>query len=283
MRSGNLILLLITAFSLTAHAQMTPVTDAPSSVDEGSEPRFDWSKHQGETEVDHPLAEKGLMRITKDKTYIYNVERTPQKSAISVKVGPYDPSNLENPEQSGEFGSTFGENYDSTSNPAILVDYEWQMWRSPIGKWGIKLGSGIFVAQGHGHFESPEYNQSGYVPREILTFVAFPNTLAGVYRMQFWDKQLLVPYGEAGFIGWTFAEIRDDNKGPKFGAAPASFFALGGAFNLTYFDSISSIRLDREYGINRIYLTGEYRRVIGLSNKFDFTSNLFNGGLLVEF
>lgn len=245
-----------------------------------SEPYFDWSKHKGETEVDHPLSGKGLIRISKDKTYFYRVDKSEQKTAVSVKLGYFDPQNLENPETAGQPGSTFAENYDNSSNPTILVDYEWQLWRSPIGKWGLKIGSGLFFAQGNGHFVE---DQNGLKPKEVLTFLAFPNMVGAVYRGSIWEKQLVVPYAEGGAIGWAFAEIRDDNKNPKFGAAPAAFFALGAAFNLTYFDTVSMIQLDREYGINHVYLTGEFRSIIGLSNKFDFSSNLINGGLLMEF
>lgn len=276
MQKSKALLLTTILFSTLAFAETAPLEESASP----SEPLFDWSKHKGETEVDHPLAEKGLIRISKDKTYFYKVEKSEQKTAVSLKVGYFDPQNLENPETAGQPGATFGENYDSTSNPTLLVDYEWQLWRSPVGKWGIKIGSGLFFAQGNGHFVDTGL---GLTPKEVLTFVAFPNSVGAVYRGNVWDKQLLVPYAEGGAIGWTFAEFRDDNKGPKFGVSPAAYFAFGAAFNLTYFDTVSMIQLDREYGINSVYLTGEFRNVIGLSNRFDFSSNLINGGLLMEF
>lgn len=261
------------------------VTQVYAEEDSASEPMFDWSKHQGEKEVDHPLSEKGLIRITKDKTYVYKTEVSDQKKAMSVKIGFLDPTELENPEQAGQRGATFEENYNETSNPAVLIDYEYQLMQNALGKFGVKAGSGVFVAQGNGHFvtdtnaNNPNYDG----PREVFTFIAFPTSIGAVYRAQFWHKQLLVPYGEGGGTMFGFTELRDDDKGPKFGGALAAYFAGGIAFNLTYFDTVSLIQLDRDYGINAVYLTAEYRSIIGLSDKYDFTSDFINGGFTLEF
>ena len=264
---------------LTALALLAGMASAHAQ--ETSEKIFDWEKYKGATEVPHPFAEKGLMRVTKDRTYIYKVDETDQKRAASLRVGVFNPSNLENPDRAGQVGATFDENYDKSSNPAIMFDYEWQLWRMPIGKIGLRAGSGIFIAQGNGHFVS-EVNRDR-VPREVFTFWAVPNSLGAVYRLQFFDKQLFVPYAEGGGMGIAFGEFRDDDKPPKWGGALAAYYGAGLAMNLTYFDAMSSIQLDREYGINRVYLTVEYRGIVALTQNYDFSSDLINGGLLMEF
>ena len=104
-----------------------------------------------------------------------------------------------------------------------------------------------------------------------------------IYRLQYWDTQPVVPYIEGGGDAITFAEVRDDGKSPKFGLAPAVHIAGGASFNLGFLDGNSMIELDREYGINRVWLTGEFRALIGLSDKFDFSANVINLGFLVEF
>lgn len=251
----------------------------PSSA--SGEKIFDWDKYKGAKEVPHPFAEKGLIRITKDRTYIYKVDPSEQHRAAGFRVGAFNPTRLENPERVGQTGATFDQNYDSKSNPALMFDYEWQLWKSPIGKFGLRAGSGVFIAQGNGHFVS-SVNQDK-TPLEIFTFWAMPNALGAVYRMQFWDKQLFVPYGEGGGLAIAFGEFRDDDKPPKWGGALASYFAAGLAVDLTYFDAMSTIQLDREYGINRVYLTVEYRGIVAITQKYDFTSDLINGGLLMEF
>lgn len=242
---------------------------------------FDWTKHQNETEVAHPLVEKGLLRITRDKTYIYRVNETEQKTAAQVHFGQYYPSNLEAPADSNGNVSTFDDNYDQTDNPAVMVNWEWQMWKSPIGKWGLTAGGGVYAAQGNGHFVGTK--NAGKTPLEIFTLAVIPVSVGAVYRMQFWDKQLLVPYAAGGGTLFAFGEFRDDNKAPKFGGSYGVYYAGGGALNLTYFDALSKIALDREYGINAVYLTAEYRSIVGLSPNFDFTGDFFNAGFLMEY
>lgn len=63
----------------------------------------------------------------------------------------------------------------------------------------------------------------------------------------------------------------------------AGYFAGGVAVNLTYFDTLSMLQLDEEYGINAVYLTLEYRNMVALSEKFDFSGELLNAGFLMEF
>lgn len=244
---------------------------------------FDWTKYQNATEVPHPYAEKGLLRITRDHTYIYKVDESEQKTAVQVRFGIYDPVNLTAPGKDGGTETLFEENYDNTQNPALMADWEWQAWKSPIGKWGFTLGAGAYVAQGNGHFAGTVNAQAGKTPREIFTFVLLPINLGVVYRLQIWHKQLLIPYATGGGTGFVFSEFRDDNKGPKFGGAPGGYFAAGGALNLSYFDAMSRIQLDREYGINAIFLTGEYRQLISFNKKFDFDSDLINAGFLMEY
>lgn len=229
--------------------------------------------------VRHPLAEKGLIRITKEKTYIYKTARSPQKHAFAFKLGMFDPVNLENPDN----GATFEDNYPEASGPMLLLEYEWQLFQWAIGKIGLKAGSGLFYANGNGRFKSGYAENQGLDPKEVFTFLAFPNSVGLVYRAQFWDKQLLVPYVDGGAIGFTFAEFRDDGGSPKFGFSPAAYGAAGLGVNLSSFDSISAFNLDREYGINSVFLVAEYRNVLSLGGKFDLSSDIFSGGFLMEF
>lgn len=261
-------------------ADVTPESPEKPSSSSGYK-IFDWTKHQDKREVPHPYAEKGLTRITKEGDYLYKVDESKQNRASSFRVGIFNPTNLENPDQAGQAGSTFEDNYDQTNNPAIMFDYEWQLWRMSVGKLGVRAGTGAYIAQGNGHFVST--TNQGLTPREIFTFWAMPNTLGLVYRAHVWDRQLLVPYAEGGGIVFAFGEFRDDEKPPKWGGALAGYFAGGVALNLTYFDALSRAQLDREYGINRVYLTAEYRQIIAITQTYDFTSDLVNAGFLMEF
>lgn len=254
----------------------------PKESSESGEKIFDWRQHEGETTVKHPFAEKGLVRISRDGTYWYKVKESQSDRAMTFQAGPINPVNLRNPDaDAGETHATFADNYDQTTNPAFMISKEWEIWKGPLGKLGFRLGSGAFVAQGHGHFAG-KVNQDK-VPLEVFTFIAMPNTVGAVYRMQFSRRPLFVPYLEGGGIGFTFMEVRDDNKPPKFGVSPAAYGAGGMALNLTYFDYLSRIQLDHEYGITAVYLTLEYRRIQAIVTRFDFSSDYFNGGFLMEY
>ncbi len=246
---------------------------------------FDWSKYENATEVPHPFAEKGLIRIDKSRNYIYKVEESEQKTATAVRFGSYIPQNLEAPANDNVGSATFEDLYTQTDTPAILIDWEWQLWRSPIGKFAASLGGGVYVAQGNGRFVGPVNSQAvpEITPKEIFTFAVIPMSIGAVYRMQIWHKQMVVPYATGGGTIFGFAELRDDDKAPKFGGSFGAFYAAGGALNLTYFDNMSRIQLDREYGINAVYLTVEYRGILALSKKFDFSGDMLNAGFLMEY
>lgn len=239
----------------------------------------DYEQLRGPRRIQHPNAEKGLIRITKDRTYIYKVKPSDQNHAVSFRFGLFEPVNLENPET----GANFEDNYPDSANPILLIEYEWQLWKSAIGKFGLKVGSGIYYANGNGRFKNNYAENQTKEPKEVFTFLAFPNSLGAVYRAQFWDRQLLVPYVDGGVIGFTFAELRDDGENPKFGFSPAAFAAAGLALNLSSFDKISAFNLDAEYGINAVYLVAEYRNIVSLGGKFDLSSDLINAGFLMEF
>ena len=240
---------------------------------------FDWSKHRGETEVPHPFADKGLIRIDKNNVYHYRVEETESHRAADFHAGPFNPVNLSNPEDDGPY-SFYEDNYNGGA-PALLVNYEWQIWNSALGKAGLRAGAGLFFSQGHGHFV--HLDNTRLKPLEVFSFAAVPFNFGLVYRMQWFHRQLFVPYVDGGGTLWAFAETRDDGKRPKFGGSAAAYGALGLGINLTYYNALSRIALDREYGIHAMYLIAEYRRTQTLSPHYDFSSNFLNAGLLMEF
>ncbi|MEO0334853.1 MAG: hypothetical protein AAF202_00555 [Pseudomonadota bacterium] len=236
----------------------------------------------GERKIRHPLAPRGLIRITKDKTYVYRTNKSLQDRAISVRAGLFEPTALENPDT----GTSFSDSYSTTRGPIVFFDYEWNWLRGSLGRIGYKLGTGVFTTQGNGQFKDfedfPE-NGDRDVPKEVFTFAAFPNSASLVYRFQISDKQTIVPYVDGGLMAITFFELRDDQDFPKVGLAPAGFFSGGLAFSLESLDSLAILGLDREYGINDIYLTVEFRQILNVGSDYDFTASALNGGFLLEF
>lgn len=226
--------------------------------------------------IPHPNARKGLERITSENVYIYDVEESKQESAIAVQFGGYDPVNLQS--ETANFADLY------SSGVMLQLDYEWNWLEGWAGSIDYKLGSGLFISEGNAVFV--EGSNAGTPAKESLFFFLFPNQTGLNYKMKLWDDQTLVPYAEGGAGYYVFAEKRDDDLDPAIGrwaASPIAYWAGGLAINLNSFSRKVSRTLDREYGINKIYLNIEFRSVIGLSDKWDLSSDYANAGFLVEY
>lgn len=222
--------------------------------------------------IKHPLAEKGLTRITRERVYIYDVPEVPHKKGLNVRFGTWKPDHLSN-----EDGSVVYSDIYKDDAVMVIVDWEWVVFKS-AGKLGIRAGTGIMSASGKGYLPN-----RGLPAREGFNFFMFPNSASAVYRLQVWDKQPLVPYGEAGLGYYTFAEVRDDNGRPKLGGSAITYFAGGGALNLSLLSRDVRLELEREYGIGNLWITTEYRSLVGLKPTFDLSANMVVAGLLVEY
>lgn len=227
---------------------------------------------------------EGLIQITKTGAYIYDVEPSPQNSAASFRVGTFDGPYLQNPIN----GTTFTEVYGEETKIALFLDYEWQFFKK-LGKLGIKAGSGIMYAQGAGIFGAQTYYNDGtsiqdaIEANETYNLFVFPNNIALIYRMQLWDKQWLVPFAEIGLDYLALIEYRDDGEETNFGGAPHFHFALGGSFLLNALSRDIGLTVDKEYGINAMWLTAEYRRLELITGDFDFSDDVFSAGFMFEF
>jgi hypothetical protein len=223
--------------------------------------------------IDHPWSEKGLIKIEKSGVYRYKTTESPIDAAFSIRAGTFDPVNLENPDAD----VAFGEIYNPTSGPMLLLDYELRFLKS-FGKMGLKLGGGLFLTSGRGVFEEDPTVQA----LERYTFVTVPLTAGLIYRAQYFDKQPIVLYAEGGGMAIPFLELRDDGNGTKVGGSYGLFFAGGLQVDMALFGAEDIMNLDREYGINRMWLQVEFRSQINLG-KFDFSGNIINAGFLFEY
>ncbi len=205
---------------------------------------------------------------------LYPRFESPQKYGGSFRVGKYAPTNLQNPETTLYFDDV----YDSSSGTIILLDFEWQFFKS-LGKAGLKAGTGIFTTGGKGRFKNNPTTQA----RENFTFLMLPNTVGGVYRLQLWEKQPVVPFVEAGGGYFTFVEFRDDFKRTKYGGTPVAYWSAGGSLALDFLSPTTMAELDSDYGINHMWLTAEYRSYVDVGGNFDFSDNSFSAGIFFEF
>ncbi len=212
---------------------------------------------------------------SKDGTWYYGVEESDKTFGASFRGGMFGAPEIRNPKN----GFFFSQIYEQQDIPTIFFDFEWQL-KTFLGSFAAKLGSGIFYVQGEGKFADSTRQFDS--PPEEFTFLMFPNTVSAIYRLRFHEKQPIIPYAEAGAGYFTFMEIRDDGD-LKFNAAPVTFLSLGASFLLDWLDPKAVRDLDREYGVNHVYLTAEYREILGLNDTYDFTSRVISGGIMMEF
>jgi hypothetical protein len=219
-----------------------------------------------------------LQEKQKKGVHIYKTTPSPISRSAGIHVGPITPTNL-----SGKIdGITYKNVYGNATPFLVGFDYEFLLFQE-AGKFGLRPALGFFTASGQGRFRSTPSLQAD----EIISLYAFPTSLSATYHLQFWDRQILVPFGEAGgdYIG--FMEYRPDKEkfqdATRFGGATAWHWAAGLQLQLDFLNREGLWQLDSEYGINHIYLVGDVRQIIGLSTPYDFTALVYEGGFLFEF
>lgn len=261
--------------------EVDPITAEPVLIKKEEEPPINANApvtyEPGSEKPTTPYKQDGLKKVTAKGEYIYDVVNTPQTYAFGFKVGPFAPPVLSSTLDSGE-QITFEDIYSDNQNLMFLVDIEWQFLQS-IGKFALKAGSGFYAADGNGRFK----RDTTLIAREEYSFYLMPNSLDLVWRLQFSSKQLFIPYAFAGANYFVFLETRDDNVEAKYGGSLAANAGAGLQIALDALDRRAVNEMDAEYGINRVYLVGEYQRIIGLSSDYDFSNDLFTGGFLLEF
>lgn len=243
------------------------------------------------TVIQHPESQEGLVRITKDGTYIYDVKREMKSESSRISFGhalqPEVTIDIEQRDASGNGTGTFqtydfGDLYEETSSIIIGYDYEKFPWIGKKGKLGFQLGGSIMFAQGHGILVS-KASTAEYKSREKYTFFTIPLTAGAVYRLEWKDKQLFAPYVAGGGTYTALVEKREDKSAPQFTGAPGFYGAGGVLFNLSQIDDESGYALDSEYGISNLWLSLEFKVVEVNSDVFTFSNQYANLGISFDF
>lgn len=216
------------------------------------------------------------MTITADGEFTYPVEHSPFSGAAGIRFGMMSAPNITNKSN----GLTFKDIYGAGQVPAVLIEYEYPLTRA-IGRIGIKFETGVYTTQAAGRFKNPQ--RATEIPEERFTFLMIPLQATVHYRFQFADSQLIVPFMEGGAAYYGIAELRDDNKRPQVGGAPA--LVAGGGVNilLDWLDRRAVNQLDADYGINHVWFTAQYRQIVGLKKEVDVSSNMISGGFTFDF
>jgi len=226
--------------------------------------------------IEHPLSAKGLVKIEKDGTYIYKTAtkaNSKSSSSATLRFGSISPPDIE----SSDGYTDFKMMYTSSNVPIIMFDYEWQPFDN-FGKLAVVGGFGFMTATGSGHFVS-----DGQEAQEKYTFVAFPLTLGGTYRLEYFSRQWVAPYVSAGGAYVPVAEFRDDGKGPNATGAPGAYGAGGMMFNVGSLDRETAFSLNAEYDIKNLWVTAEFRYLKTFNDAIDFSSSIINVGISVDY
>lgn len=235
----------------------------------------------GRKKIAHPDAKKGLYLIDQNTgRYYYKTEKLSSKNqSTSIRVGSITPPNISM--ETGGQTYAFVDIYGEDSLPYLILDYEWQPFRS-FGKLGVVMGVGFFTASGNGRFANPAI-EAGEPAKEGLTFIGMPISAGGIYRLEFSDRQWLAPFVVGGMSYYVLGEIRDDGKAPTIVGTPAGYAGGGVLFNITRWSREIDFIMDREYGINNMWLAAEFRTVQSLNEDLDVSADVFNIGISVDY
>ena len=214
--------------------------------------------------------------ISKDGEFRYPVSVSDYTASGSIRFGIMSPPSLKNASN----GLTFKDIYGDGMVPALLFDYEYPFTRA-IGRLGLKAESGFIASSARGRFKNSA--RLGELPEERFTFLMIPLQTTVIYRIQFADTQWIVPFVEGGGVYYGIAEMRDDGKAPRLGGAPAAVAAGGVSILLDWIDPHSIRQLDADYGINHVWLTLQYRQIVGVKKDLDVSTQMATAGFTFDF
>lgn len=235
----------------------------------------------GQVPVQHPNAAKGLVRI-KDGVYQYKTVIKKKSQTGAFKLGAMSPPKLSNSKfPTVDFESMYG----SSDLFGFGFEYEWQPFSS-FGKAGLQIGSGLTVARGTGTFKSPRISSTKTnvtEAQESFSLYIVPISAFLVYRFDFSDNQILVPYINGGVTYYGMVEVRDDQKSPAVGGAPATGGGGGLMLAVSKLNPSSRFTLSSEYGIADMWVVAEGRYMTGLSQEKDFSNLSYSLGINFDF
>lgn len=214
--------------------------------------------------------------IDEDGTHYYQIDTPQEDSNWYFKAGVYGPFNITN----ASTNKTYEQVYTSKPQIVMVMEYEWKVVKW-LGDLGLKLGTGISLADGKGQFID-EIN-STLTPKETYQFLIFPNTAVITYHLRIGHRPWLVPYFQGGGGYYTFWEKRSDGAESKFGGTPVVTVGGGLLLSVNAFDSDAAITLSRDYGVNRFWIDLHVDRVQAFNSQKNFSANMFTAGIGMGF
>lgn len=240
-----------------------------------------------EQKVQRPGAEAdGLVKIDKDGVYIYKPDPQNAKHSSHVRLGM-----VSNPDVESEIcdenaqncqAINFDDIYTGASGMGFEYLYEYFFFtegETNFGKLGGQLGISVSYAQGNGRLVSNLNTESV----ETFTFLTVPLFAGAVYRFEYRDRQVFVPYAGGGGVYTILAEKREDKSDIKGIGAPG-FYGMGGALiNISALDRDLGADFEAEYDIKNLWLSAEFKFISVSSEAFSLENGYIQGGLGFDF
>jgi hypothetical protein len=209
--------------------------------------------------------------INSDGSFIYDSKKKSVSNVLYIRGGIYGPPKI----KSKSSDLTYADLYPNRASLVFQIEYDWRLGST----FFLKLGSGLTSAQGKGQFVGN--TNSEFTPKESFQFYIFPTTLSLAYKFQLWDLQYLTPYVDGGVGYFSYLERRSDGKKTYFGGAPVLTASAGLLISLSIFQSGSELQND--YGATQSWIDLQYKQVIGLDSRKDFSSNMITVGFAIGF
>jgi hypothetical protein len=220
----------------------------------------------------------GLVRIDENGAYIYDEKRTLKDTSSHFRFGQANQPELSLVIDGQEF--KFEDFYGSPSGVTVGYDYE-QFFARGAGRLGWQVGVAIQYAQGKGRLiQSPAPSLES---RESFTFLTTPLYVGAVYRFEFKDRQIAVPYAAGGGVAIGLLEKREDKSSPDMTSGFGFYGAGGVLLNISAFDRETALTLDSEYGVGNLWLNLEFKVVNASGSIFKYENAYVQGGISFDY
>jgi hypothetical protein len=250
-----------------------PTTRSTYSAGARDKPFTPSEKEKGLRLLHHPDAQKGLMRIEADGTYIYKVKLKKGNETGTFRIGIMEPPKI----SSADGVHHFADMYGSSGMMTIMGEYEMHPFTS-FRQFGLQAGLGFATASGHGFF----LTDAATIPQEKYTFYTIPLNVGIIYRLEYFKRQWIAPYVSGGLSYIGLAELRDDNRN-FFAGTPGGYGGGGVMFNISAVDRSVAFDLSNEYGVANLWLIAEYRYQQSFSDELNFSGGIMTFGIGADF
>lgn len=223
---------------------------------------------------DHPGAARGLLRINKDGSYQYAIQRKQRQSSVQLSYGSLPTPSFTNKTS----GLTYESLYGASSLGAFLLDFEKLPWRS-LSSFSVGVGVGFVSARGKGVLQDGASTKS----MEAYSLYILPITVRGIYRLEFSRSQWFVPIFDAGVGYFIAGEKRDDGGSLRYVGTPHGFLGAGIQFGVSRVSMTQASLFERNYGLADFWIHVSMRSYIPMGGRLKFSGAGLVAGLTTDF